>query len=154
MNSFFRKRQTSFFLALTFLMGAAAGSIVPPWTAAAQSSAGPTIAFEAHPTGVALERNLVITLTDAGRPVSDATVEVTIDMPSMPMIHRIPKSRAVPTGKPGQYAAKVTLEMAGEWTARIVIDKPKRTTFVEKFQADGDGHHQGGRHHSPAMKSR
>jgi len=154
MNSFFRKRQTSFLLALAFLMGAAAGSIVPPCTAAAQSSAGPAIAFEARPTGVAMERHLVITLTDAGRPVSDATVEVTVDMPSMPMIHRVPKSRAVPTGKPGQYAAKVTLEHAGEWAARIVVDKPRRATFVEKFQADAAGHHQGGQHHPPATKSR
>lgn len=154
MNDIFRERQTSVLIALTFLVGAAAGSIVPPCTAAAQSSAGPAIAFEAHPTGAALERNLVITLTDAGKPVSDATVEVTVDMPSMPMIHRVPKSRAVPTGKPGQYAAKVILEMAGEWAVRIVVDKPRRATFVEKFQADADGHHQGGQHHPPATKSR
>lgn len=94
------------------------------------------VTFQAQPTGKPLERKLLIVLKDGGKPVTDANIEVDINMPSMPMMHRVPKAKATPSGTPGEYSASVTLEMRGEWAARIVVDKPQRTTVVHKFQVD------------------
>jgi hypothetical protein len=52
------------------------------------------------------------------------------------MMHRVPKATATAGDAPGEYTAKVTLEMPGEWAARIVVDKPRRTTVVRKFRVD------------------
>ena len=102
--------------------------------ASAQSSM--ELNFQAQPTGRPLERKLLIVLKDGGKPVTDAKVEVDVDMPSMPMMHRVPKAKAAPSGSPGEYSANVTLEMPGEWAARIVVDKPRQTTVVHKFRVD------------------
>ena len=88
-------------------------------------------------TGKRLEREALISVTNAqGQPVSDASIEVKVDMPSMPMMHAVPKATATPAGQPGQYKAKFTLEMAGEWAAQIEVTKPVRTKVVKKFNAD------------------
>jgi hypothetical protein len=94
--------------------------------------------FEAEPTGKPLARRLVITLKDAqtGDPIQGAAIDVNVEMPSMPMLHRVPKTKAEATGTPGQYATTVTLEMAGEWAARVAIEKPSRATFIHRFSVD------------------
>lgn len=92
--------------------------------------------FSAKPTGKPMERKLSIVLKDGGKPVVGAHVEVDVDMPSMPMMHHVPKTKAEPGGTPGEYSAIVAVEMPGEWAARIVVDKPRRTTAVHKFQVD------------------
>lgn len=94
------------------------------------------LTFQAQPTGKPLERKLLITLKDGGTPVANANIEVDVDMPSMPMMHRVPKAKATPSGTPGEYSANVTLEMPGEWAARIAVDNPRRTTAVHKFRVD------------------
>jgi len=94
--------------------------------------------FEVQPTGSVLERRFVITLKDAqtGNPIQGAAIDVNLDMPSMPMLHRVPKAKAEATGTPGQYATTVSLEMAGEWAARVVVEKPSRATFIHRFSVD------------------
>ena len=88
-------------------------------------------------TGKPLEREALITLTDAqDQPVSGASIELNVDMPSMPMMHAVPKTIAQPTGEPGRYKARFTLEMAGEWAAQIEIRNPGRTKVVKKFTVD------------------
>lgn len=89
-------------------------------------------------TGQPLERRLIVVVTHGpeNNPVSGAIVEVDVDMPSMPMMHRVPKVRAVPSADPGEYIATVTVEMAGEWAARVAVDRPKRQTFLHRFQVD------------------
>lgn len=82
-----------------------------------------------------LERELVVTLKDAkGAPVEGVTVEIAVDMPSMPMMHRVPTVHAKPAGAAGRYAAKVEVEMPGEWAARITVSRPHRGSWVRKFQ--------------------
>ena len=79
----------------------------------------------------------MITLKDSeGKPVSEAEVEIMVDMPSMPMMHQVPKALAEPAAQPGTYRTRFTLEMAGEWAAHIEIKKPVRTRAVKKFVAD------------------
>ncbi|MBM3580826.1 MAG: FixH family protein [Alphaproteobacteria bacterium] len=94
------------------------------------------LTFRAQPTNKPLERKLMIVLKDGGKPVSDAIVEIDVDMPSMPMMHRVPKTKAMPSGAPGEYSANIILEMPGEWAARVAVDKPRRTTAVYKFQVE------------------
>lgn len=96
------------------------------------------VVFEVQSTGSALERRFVITLKDAqtGNPIQGAAIDVNLDMPSMPMLHRLPKAKAEATGTPGQYTTTVTLEMAGEWAARVVVEKPSRATFIHRFSVD------------------
>jgi hypothetical protein len=87
------------------------------------------------PTKNRLEREAVITLKDMqGQPVTNARIEVNVDMPSMPMAHRVPTAIAEPTSEAGRYLARFTLEMAGEWAALIEVKEPLRTKVVKKFK--------------------
>jgi len=84
-----------------------------------------------------LEREALITAKDAeGRPVVGAHIEVSVDMPSMPMMHNVAKSVAEPTAEPGTYRTRFTLEMAGEWVAQIEMKQPHHIKIVEKFKVD------------------
>ena len=84
-----------------------------------------------------LERELVVTLKDArGSPVEGAQVDIEVDMPSMPMMHRVPVARAKPTGAPGRYSAKVEMEMAGEWAAKVSVAAPYKASWVRKFRLE------------------
>jgi len=88
-------------------------------------------------TKTPLEREALITVTNAqGQPVSGANIEVKVDMPSMPMMHSVPKATAEPSGEPGRYKTKFTLEMAGEWAAQVEVTKPVRTKVIKKFNVD------------------
>ena len=57
-------------------------------------------------------------------------------MPSMPMMHKVPRAIAAPAGEPGRYKTRFTLEMAGEWAAQIEVKGPMRTKVVKKFNVD------------------
>lgn len=84
-----------------------------------------------------LEREALLTVTNSqGQPVSGATIEINVDMPSMPMMHKVPKSTAEPAGEAGRYKARFTLEMAGEWAAQIEVKQPVRTKVIKKFNVD------------------
>lgn len=84
-----------------------------------------------------LEREALITVKDQkGQPVSDAAIEVNVDMPSMPMMHAVPKAIAKPAGEPGRYKTNFTLEMPGEWAARIEVTKPVRVKVIKKFNVE------------------
>lgn len=84
-----------------------------------------------------LERELVVTLKDArGSPVDGAQVDIAVDMPSMPMMHRVPVARAKPTGTPGRYSAMVEMEMAGEWAAKVTVSGSRKASWVRKFRLE------------------
>jgi hypothetical protein len=84
-----------------------------------------------------LEREALITAKDAeGRPIVGASIEVSVDMPSMPMMHNVRKSVAEPTEEPGTYRTRFTLEMAGEWTGQIEMKQPHHVKIVERFKVD------------------
>jgi hypothetical protein len=105
--------------------------------AQAQQRSPISIEWRVAATGKPLEREATITLIDAqGKPVENGEVEITVDMPSMPMMHRIPRIVARATGEQGQYVARFTLEMAGEWTAQIEVKRPQPTRVVKRFKVD------------------
>ena len=110
-----------------------------PWLSPALAqAAGPlSVKWTLEKTRKPLEREAVLTLTNAqGQPVSGASIEVNFDMPSMPMMHKVPKATAEPAGEPGRYKMRFTLEMAGEWAAQIEVKGPVRTKVIRKFTVD------------------
>lgn len=106
--------------------------------AAAQPATAPvSLDWTLIKTGKPLEREALITAKDAqGGPIAGARIEVSVDMPSMPMMHRIPTMVAQPGGDPGTYHARFTLEMAGDWAAQIEMKSPQRTRTVKRFSVD------------------
>jgi uncharacterized GH25 family protein len=109
-----------------------------PWPAPMAQTAGPLLVeWTLEKTGKPLEREARLTVIDKqGQPVSGASIEVNVDMPSMPMMHKVPKAIAEPAGQPGLYKTRFTLEMAGEWAAQIEVRSPVRTKVIKKFNVD------------------
>lgn len=106
-------------------------------SARAQAIAPLSVEWALEKTGKPLEREATLSVSDAkGQPVSGASIEVNVDMPSMPMMHKVPKAIAAPSGQPGRYKARFTLEMAGEWAAQIEVKGPVRTKVIKKFNID------------------
>lgn len=110
------------------------------WTssqALAQAAAPVTVEWTLEKTKKALEREATLTIANGqGQPVSGATIEVNVDMPSMPMMHKVPKVTAEPAGEPGRYKARFTVEMAGAWAAQIEVKGPVRAKVIKKFNVD------------------
>jgi hypothetical protein len=72
-------------------------------------------------SGTAFVYDCTLTLRRGTMPVSDAVVTVGADMPSMPMAHNVKPVRATPGEGPGQYWARLALEMAGEWMLKVKV---------------------------------
>jgi hypothetical protein len=81
-------------------------------------------------TGNDFVYDCAIALERGGQPLSGAQVTVGADMPSMPMAHNIRPVKARPTGKPGEYQARLELEMSGEWAVKLRIAGPVRDQLV------------------------
>ena len=60
-----------------------------------------------------------IKLSRGGQPLSGAVITVGADMPSMPMAHNVKPVKANPGKAPGEYEAKLDLEMPGEWAVKL-----------------------------------
>jgi hypothetical protein len=78
-------------------------------------------------------------LMRGGRPLEGADVTVGADMPSMPMAHSVRPAKATPGAKPGEYKARLTLEMLGEWAIKVRLDGPVRDLLVLHYEFDGKG---------------
>ncbi|MFA7503363.1 MAG: FixH family protein [Burkholderiaceae bacterium] len=72
-----------------------------------------------------------IMLSEQGKPLEGATIQVGADMPSMPMAHNIAPVTASALDEPGRYAARLKLDMAGEWALRLDVSGPVRDRVVE-----------------------
>ena len=71
----------------------------------------------------------------SGKPVSGAELTVGADMPSMPMAHNVKPVQAKAGSAPGEYTARIELEMLGEWALQLDVRKPVRDRIVRKFDA-------------------
>jgi hypothetical protein len=78
---------------------------------------------------------IVLKEAKTGKPVSGAEVSIGADMPSMPMAHNVKPVKALPGAAPGEYAARIELEMFGEWALKLDVRKPVRDRIVKKFEA-------------------
>lgn len=83
-----------------------------------------------------LTYDCTIRLTRGGQPLERAEVSVGADMPSMPMAHNVKPVKAVPGDKPGEYRARLELEMSGQWAVKLRLSGPVRDQIVVKRQFD------------------
>ena len=90
---------------------------------------------DCKPTKHDLVYDCRIALKDAksGQPVSGAEVSVGADMPSMPMAHNVKPVKAKPGTAPGEYDARIELEMYGEWALKLNVRGPARDVIVKKL---------------------
>jgi hypothetical protein len=80
-----------------------------------------------------------IALQRGGEPLSGAEITVGADMPSMPMAHNIKPVKAKPTSRPGEYQARLDLEMPGEWAVKLRIAGPVRDQLVLHYNFTESG---------------
>jgi hypothetical protein len=115
---------------LRTLLAAALAVLASP--AAAQRLAAD---IDCKPTQQALVYDCRIALRESGsgKPVSGAEISVGADMPSMPMVHNVKPVKAVPTNQPGEYLARIELEMHGEWALKLSVRSPVRDVIVMKI---------------------
>ena len=105
--------------------------------ALASSAAAQRLAadIDCKPTQQALVYDCRIALKESGsgKPVSGADISVGADMPSMPMAHNVKPVKAKPAKEPGQYTARLELEMHGEWAVKLNARSPVRDVIVKKI---------------------
>lgn len=86
-------------------------------------------------TDLVYDCRFVLREVKSGRLVSGALLSVGADMPSMPMAHNVKPVRAAPSAAPGEYTARIELEMFGEWALKLNVRGPVRDVIVKKFDA-------------------
>ena len=81
----------------------------------------------------------VVHLARDGAPLAGVQLSIGADMPSMPMAHNIKPVKAQPGKKPGEYEARLDLEMAGEWAVKLRLSGPVRDQLVLHYEFDEKG---------------
>jgi hypothetical protein len=117
---------------------AAAAVICLPAIAFAQVRAKADVAC--RPTGTALQYDCTVTLTNSrtNAPLSDVTLKVGADMPSMPMMHNVRPVTATPGQGEGTYQARLALEMHGDWAIQLNLSGPVRDRVVTILRFEPD----------------
>ena len=90
-------------------------------------------------TGTDFVYDCTIRLTRGGKPLEGAQVAVSADMPSMPMAHNVKPVKAQPAAAPGEYRAKLDLEMLGVWAVKLRLSGPVRDQLVLHYEFDSKG---------------
>jgi hypothetical protein len=66
-------------------------------------------------------------------PRAGVRISVSADMPSMPMAHNTRPVRAKPGKAPGEYHARLDLEMPGEWAVKLRLSGAVRDLLVLNY---------------------
>jgi YtkA-like len=90
-------------------------------------------------TGTDFIYDCTIRLSRGGRPVEGATVTMSADMPSMPMAHNVKPVKAQAGQAPGEYRAKLDLEMLGVWAVKLRLAGPVRDQLILHYEFDSKG---------------
>ena len=90
-------------------------------------------------TGTDFVYDCGIRLARAGAPLAGVQLTIGADMPSMPMAHNIKPVKANPGKKPGDYEARLDLEMTGEWALKLRLSGPVRDQLVLHYEFDDKG---------------
>ena len=128
--------------------------LVPSPVAGAGERAKAEVACTAAGEMLVYDCMIVLMNRSSGAPIPDAKILVKANMPSMPMAHNVAPVTATPMGEPGNYHARLTLEMHGEWALTIDVSGPLRDRLVEKLQLGEMGmmkHAEGEMKHGEAM---
>ena len=106
------------------------------WSADVRAKADVTC----KPTEKKLEYDCNIKLSNSrtGEPLSDVTLTVGADMPSMPLAHNVRPAKAEARQEPGTYQARIRLEMLGDWALRLDLSGKirDRVVAIMRFEAD------------------
>ena len=70
-----------------------------------------------------------------GTPMEGAALTLGASMPSMPLAHSVRRVAARPSGKTGEYAVSLELEMSGVWALEIDLSAPVRERIVRVVRA-------------------
>jgi hypothetical protein len=97
------------------------------------------VVCKSAPEKLAYDCIFKLTNRRTGAPLDQAEVTVGADMPSMPLAHNVRPVAATATGAPGEYKARLTLEMRGDWAVRLKVAGPVKDQIVEvlRFTAAG-----------------
>jgi hypothetical protein len=90
-------------------------------------------------TGKEFVYDCAIQIKRDAQPVSGLNVLVSADMPSMPMAHNVKPVKAKPGKAPGEYQARLDLEMTGEWAVKLRLAGPLRDQLVLHYEFDERG---------------
>jgi hypothetical protein len=73
-----------------------------------------------------------------GEALTDVTLTVGADMPSMPLAHNVRPARAEAGQEPGTFTARIELEMFGDWALRLDVGGKVRDRVIAtmRFEAD------------------
>jgi hypothetical protein len=93
-----------------------------------------------QPTGKPLQYDCTIRLTHArtDAPLTDVTVMVGADMPSMPMMHNVRPVKATVGRSPDTHEVRIDLEMLGDWALRIDLTGKARDRVVKVLRFEQD----------------
>jgi hypothetical protein len=91
------------------------------------------------PTKTDFIYDCAIKLSHRGQPLSGVIVTVGADMPSMPMAHNVKPVKAKPGRVPGEYEAKLDLEMLGEWAVKLRLAGPVKDQLILHYDFDEKG---------------
>ena len=136
-------------VARRILASAIAGLCATAALAADRASA--VIECKATPEALVYDCTIKLANARSAALLEGATVTVGADMPSMPMAHNVRPVIAKATGKPGEYQARLALEMHGDWALRLTVTGPLRDQLVavKSFNAAGSGPPHGKAGRSP-----
>lgn len=90
-------------------------------------------------TGKEYIYDCTIKLSRGGAPLAGAQITVGADMPSMPMAHQVRPVKAQPTKTPGEYRARLDLEMPGEWAVKLRLSGPVRDQLILHYDFTESG---------------
>jgi len=91
------------------------------------------------PTKTDFIYDCTIRLSRNGQPLPGAEISVGADMPSMPMAHNVKPVKARPGMAPGEYVAKLDLEMLGEWAVKLRLGGPVKDQLILLYDFDEKG---------------
>jgi len=117
-----------FFLSFLFLISSSAASAQ---RAQAELHCKPTKTDFVYDCTIKLSRN--------GQPLAGAAITVGADMPSMPMAHNLKPVKAKPGKVPGDYEAKLDLEMLGQWAVKLRLGGPLKDQLILLYDFDEKG---------------
>jgi hypothetical protein len=90
-------------------------------------------------TGTDFVYDCVIHIKRGLEPVPDLNIVVGADMPAMPMAHNVKPVKARPGKEPGEYLARLDLEMAGQWSVKLRVSGAVRDVLVLRYNFTESG---------------
>ncbi len=90
-----------------------------------------TMTCKPTPERLVFDCTFKLTNGRTGAPLDQAEVTIGADMPSMPLAHNVRPVTATATGTPGEYQARLALEMHGDWAVRLKVAGTLKDQIVE-----------------------